>query len=146
MLCNPTQTCFWAGRLTPAIRAITRFSKLFGGRTSRVRRSELEILAGSRVSRKPTDAETSLDPAWGVCPCSGEGSGLAAPSGRNRLALPRALLWRAERSWPTHARDRCVSRPSLAYPRAKPPREPPFKLAFFNRLSYWCDIRCAWIC
>jgi len=26
------------------------------------------------------------------------------------------------------------------------PREPPFKLAFFNRLSYWCDIRCAWIC
>ena len=26
------------------------------------------------------------------------------------------------------------------------PREPPFRLAFFNRLSYWCDIRCAWIC
>ena len=30
-------------------------------------------------------------------------------------------------------------------PRARPPREPPLRLAFFNRLSYWCDIRWAWI-
>jgi len=27
-----------------------------------------------------------------------------------------------------------------AYPRAKPPREPPFKLAFFIKPSYWCDV------
>lgn len=29
-------------------------------------------------------------------------------------------------------------------PRAKPPRLPPFRFAFFSRLSYWCDIRCDW--
>ncbi len=23
---------------------------------------------------------------------------------------------------------------------------PDFRFAFFSRLSYWCDIRCAWIC
>ncbi len=34
----------------------------------------------------------------------------------------------------------------LPQPRAKPPpREPPLRLAFFSRLSYWCDIRWAWI-
>src|SRR5690554_4410138 len=29
-------------------------------------------------------------------------------------------------------------------PRGKP-RAPPLRLAFFSRLSYWCDIRWAWI-
>lgn len=29
-------------------------------------------------------------------------------------------------------------------PRGKP-RAPPLRLDFFSRLSYWCDIRCAWI-
>jgi hypothetical protein len=30
-------------------------------------------------------------------------------------------------------------------PRVRP-REPPFRLAFFIRPSYWLDIMCAWIC
>ena len=43
-----------------------------------------------------------------------------------------------------------VSHPARVAPgagrRGQRVRAPPFKFAFFSRLSYWCDIRCAWIC
>src|SRR5690349_6118927 len=52
MLCRPTQTCFWAGRLTPAIRAMWRISKrLAAGHASPA--SELESLSRFRDYWKP---------------------------------------------------------------------------------------------
>src|SRR5690606_38568185 len=42
-----------------------------------IRRSEHEILARFRQFRKPRPG--GRNPAWGVCPCSGDGPGLAAP-------------------------------------------------------------------
>jgi len=38
--------------------------------------------------------------------------GIGRATGLRQAALPRALLWRAERSLPTHARDRRAGRPS----------------------------------
>ena len=38
-----------------------------------------------------------------------------------------------------------AARGSIVHQRAKPPREP-LRFAFLSRLSYWCDIRCDWIC
>jgi hypothetical protein len=32
MLCRPTQTCFWTGKLTPAMRAMMYFSDAFRAR------------------------------------------------------------------------------------------------------------------
>ena len=43
---------------------------------------------------------------------------------------------------PAEGRGRCCR--GVARAQRAPPR--PFKFAFFNRLSYWWDIRCAWIC
>ena len=37
-------------------------------------------------------------------------------------------------------------RNSNAYRRTTPERPYDFRLAFFIRLSYWCEIRCAWTC
>ncbi len=39
-----------------------------------------------------------------------------------------------------------IRRKRRAGRRSQRARAPPFKFAFFSRLSYWCDIRCAWIC
>src|SRR5690554_6706822 len=91
MLCSPTQTCFWAGRLTPAIRAITRSPNWFDCpdtvKQARIRQSEQEIVTGSRVLRKPPDrivralrhGECAHAPAKGRR-CAGPGKpGPAAP-------------------------------------------------------------------
>ncbi|MFD0322316.1 hypothetical protein [Lysobacter gummosus] len=56
-----------------------------------------------------------------MCPCSGDESELAEQCDDLPCSAPRATL----------ARE-----PVLTHPRARPPREPPFKFAFFNRLSY----------
>jgi len=80
----------------------------------------------------------------GHLPCPVPGSGAPAThagtmSGQPvRLAAARvAHQWRRGETAP-------AAKP-VSQPRVKP-REPPFKLAFFIRPSYWCDIRCAWIC
>src|SRR5690606_39997017 len=68
----------------------------------------------------------------------------------------RALLWRAGRPWIHPRAGRRAGRPLVTAARRPavlktgcqrrpvPPREP-LRFAFFNRLSYWCDIRWAWI-
>src|SRR5688500_6384272 len=115
MLCSPTQTCFWAGRLTPAIRAMRDLQLVW--RPDQIRPntalwiSELEILTKSRVTRKPMDAETSGTPAWGVCPCSGDKPSPAFDP--ERASGRPALLMRGDWLLLTRARDRRTSRPSV---------------------------------
>lgn len=147
-------------------------------------------------------------PAWGECPCSGEGTELAAKvDPKTRLTLPadtpqvsaparnhprpeppresplvdpslgvypgtdlsmtarrmqrgtagseRAIIGHAFEFWnpyPTRRILRGVDPTARQLARGRiwsqsrgKPRLPPLRLAFFSRLSYWCDIRCAWI-
>ena len=195
MLCSPTQTCFWAGRLTPAIRAMrgspTGWSAGNGGN----RRSEHEILTGSRVWWKPT-APQCHRPGMGSVPMlrrrirtgrpgpppPGPAHYSGARKARNHPRagppqespiVPGEAVLRAgvnsSPSWlgrgrvaPAHASGtsgslgatRPCSFPTLRGRDSTPdgagmppqrPRAPPFRFAFFSRLSYWCDIRWAWI-
>src|SRR5690606_31547981 len=50
-----------------------RISNWLVARKRSPRRSEHEILTGSRGSWKPMAPGGAIDPAWGVCPCSGDG-------------------------------------------------------------------------
>src|SRR5690606_37202577 len=88
MLCSPTQTCFWAGRLTPAIRAMRESPTGWSAGKGCSRRSEHEIVTGSRVLWKPKAP-------W--CPRPGMGSvpmlRRRIPAGPGVSPLPRALLW-----------------------------------------------------
>src|SRR5690606_19906501 len=84
-------------------------SKLVVGQGTRPRRSELEILARFRVVWKPRPSN-GPGPAWGVCPCSGDGPGLAGRGGGPPCPA-RALLWRADRPRATRARNRRPGRP-----------------------------------
>ncbi len=78
------------------------------------------------------------------------------PGGRPRYspAPPQNLTPARDVARAAHLVDPVVSRMPAEWvrrdgiwgqPRARPPREPPLRLAFFRRLSYWCDIRWAWI-
>ncbi len=73
--------------------------------------------SGARIGSEPPARETAAR----VAHCAGRG------------AMPGSAFVSSPRGGPEPA------------PRQRP-REPPFKFAFFSRLSYWCDIRCAWIC
>ncbi len=74
--------------------------------------------------------------------------GAGRPGRRTALPGPRATLARG--SAPGHP---CAESPpgSPICPfRGCPCRGlsyllPPFRFAFFSKLSYWCDMRCAWI-
>src|SRR4249919_288950 len=112
MLCNPTQTCFWAGRLTPAIRAMTRSPNLVAGRKVSIRRREHEILAGSRGIGKPRTPKGARWLRHGECAhAPATESGLPGKRGEPRPApAPRAP--QALGLVQTH-------------PRTRPPRESP---------------------
>src|SRR5690606_15876720 len=87
MLCRPTQTCFWAGRLTPAIRAMTRLSRTVDGHGLAPWRSESEILSGSRVLWKPKPL-TRLRPGLGSVPMLRRRPGAGRRGAEDRPARP----------------------------------------------------------
>ena len=104
-----------------------------------------------------------LNPAWGVCPCSGDGI-RTARSVRRTPPCPGPARYSARGLVRTHPRTRppreslllapgdtrCLNGTGQAgpevYQRPVRPAREPFRFAFFNRLSYWCEVRCAWIC
>ena len=72
----------------------------------------------------------------------------AAPQGltRARDVARAAHFWKDRPVGPACRRNGSAGLgDALDQPRDRP-REPPLRLAFFSRLSYWCDIRCAWTC
>jgi hypothetical protein len=70
----------------------------------------------------------------GVCPALlAGGTGGRWPPGSRTPAPPQAApLVQPDRPWP-----------GLGPPTRQRVRDPPLRFAFFSRLSYWCDIRCA---
>ena len=65
---------------------------------------------------------------------------------RARDVARAAHFWKDRPAGPACRR---MGPPDLGFFTGQPrdrPREPPFRLAFFSRLSYWWDIRCAWTC
>src|SRR5690554_5812887 len=107
MLCSPTQTCFWAGRLTPAIRAIRRSPNWFDCpdtvKQARIRQSEQEIVTGSRVIRKPLDGLSA-----------GSGMGSVPMLRRRAAAVPG-------REIPAPAAPPTQREPATAHPCARSP-------------------------
>src|SRR4249919_1616712 len=113
MLCSPTQTCFWAGRLTPAIRAMTRSPNLVAAGVFDPAR-EHEILAGSRGTWK-SRTKMVRNPAWGVCPCSGDGIRTARPLRRTPPG-PCPARYSGARSGPDPPAHGTVGRVALVDP------------------------------
>ena len=71
-----------------------------------------------------------------ISPVSGRGTGIIREGRSRRCDTVRASAGIAGGT--AEPRHRC----ELVY---LEPRLPPFRFAFLSRLSYWCDIRCAWI-
>ena len=77
--------------------------------------------------------------------------GAGRPGRKSALPGPRATLARG--SAPDHPRARSPpgspiapwGASAVAFATLFPYRLPPFRFAFFSKLSYWCDMRCAWI-
>src|SRR5690606_16564731 len=163
MLCNPTHTCLWVGRLTPAIRAMTRSPNLRVGapqgvpdRNGSKVTCEFYQCPGLLGSPRPCDPE----PGMGSVPMLRRRTPLApvsrdrpryssaAPQGltRARDVARAAHFWKVRPVGPTCRRNGSAGLGNLAdQPRGRP-RVPPLRLAFLSRLSYWCDIRWAWTC
>jgi len=125
--------------------------------------SELRILAMSRITWKPMarrpwtrHGECAHAPASDVaggpgCPVPPaallqRGTASSHPCARRRTGRPfqngSGPLDRMPAEWVRRTWERLVQPQPRANP---PPREPPLRLAFFSKLSYWCDIRWAWI-
>src|SRR5690606_3700430 len=110
--------------------------------------SELEILTGSRVLWKPR-APRRPGPGMGSVPMLRRQPGTGQAWRKTALPGPPATLARG--SVPGHPCARLPpGSPILPRPMARGGgqryRLLPFRFAFFSRLSYWWDIRCAWIC
>ena len=88
------------------------------------------------------------DPAWGACPCSGESLWLA---GRAKIRPARPARYSGARIGPGPPVREIAARVAHLPPAdgrgrlVTLYRLPPFRFAFFSKLSYWCDMRCAWI-
>ncbi len=84
-----------------------------------------------KIKRVVTDGiELAAPECFPACP-------RATPARGSVRCHPRPESLRESPILPAGAR--CPARRSFR----QRPREPPFKFAFFSRLSYWCDIRCA---
>ena len=65
-----------------------------------------------------------------------------------RTALPGPARYSGARIGPGPPVREIAARVAHLPPRGRLSQRlpPPLRLAFFSRLSYWWDIRCAWIC
>ncbi len=89
--------------------------------------------------RNSPGAQPSRPWPFGIRPAprySCAGTGWFSPA-REIAAQAAHLKYKSGRQWP----GCCGKIRGISQLRAMPPRELPFRFAFFSKPSYWCDIR-----